>query len=122
MISGAQTETPTIAVSGPNNVMSRLSFTPQLTLEQIDRFTVNIIPTKDVVPRIDKPGMIIQPIVCNAPAKEFISCHKGERSFCEAQYSCGSRNRPVYCGCAEIFGYEEPIPLGNRTFKEACSM
>ena len=55
MISGAQTKTPMIAVSEPNNVMSRLSFIPQLILEQIERFTVNVIPNKDVVPRIDKP-------------------------------------------------------------------
>ena len=49
MITGAQTQRPAVALSGPNNVLSRKSFSPSLSKEDLDRLTFNIIPDRDPV-------------------------------------------------------------------------
>lgn len=51
MITGAQTGSPAVALSGPNNKISRLSFDPPLDIDTLDRLTFNIIPDRDPVPR-----------------------------------------------------------------------
>ena len=44
MISGAQSKVPAVALSGPNVVRSRLTFTPAISKEQLDKYTFNIVP------------------------------------------------------------------------------
>ena len=44
IITGAQTDIPAVAVSGPNAMLSRLSFEPPLSVEALNSKTFNIIP------------------------------------------------------------------------------
>jgi len=46
MISGAQTSTPAVSVSGPNAVLSGRSFDPPVDTNQLNTWTFNIIPGK----------------------------------------------------------------------------
>jgi lipase ATG15 len=45
MISGAQTGTPAVAMSGPNAMLSKRSFIPEITKEDLDSKTFNVIPS-----------------------------------------------------------------------------
>ena len=120
MITGAQTQTPAIALSGPNTMISRKTMEPPVTVDQLNRYTFNVVPSRDVVPMIDDLAKNYQRIDCRADANNFIDCHTAVRSVCDILYTCGSGPRPVLCSCALQYGYPEPEPTGNRTFVEAC--
>ena len=89
-------------------------------VENLDKYTFNIIPDRDPVPAIDDPAKNFQKIHCLASPNNFVDCHTSTRSLCEIQYTCGSGNRPTLCDCALYFGYPEPEAIGDRTFAEAC--
>jgi len=121
MITGAQTSTPAIALSGPNNMLSRLTFDPPITKKQLDELTFNIIPDKDPVARIDDPAELYQRIHCLAPDSRFVDCHSSERSLCEILYSCGNnpmgeKKRPLFCFCQQ-YGYGMPTRTEENTEK-----
>eukprot|EP00550_Attheya_septentrionalis_P004095 CAMPEP_0198294104 /NCGR_PEP_ID=MMETSP1449-20131203/20685_1 /TAXON_ID=420275 /ORGANISM="Attheya septentrionalis, Strain CCMP2084" /LENGTH=995 /DNA_ID=CAMNT_0043993961 /DNA_START=90 /DNA_END=3077 /DNA_ORIENTATION=+ len=123
MITGAQTGIPAVALSGPNTKISRETFNPHVTMEQIDTLTFNIVPDRDLVAMIDDVGRLYQRIECRASANAPFSCHASTRSLCEIMYTCGTRgtgNRPAICECVTEFGYPKPDQMGNRTFDEAC--
>eukprot|EP00586_Coscinodiscus_wailesii_P013946 CAMPEP_0172501448 /NCGR_PEP_ID=MMETSP1066-20121228/149922_1 /TAXON_ID=671091 /ORGANISM="Coscinodiscus wailesii, Strain CCMP2513" /LENGTH=348 /DNA_ID=CAMNT_0013276235 /DNA_START=455 /DNA_END=1501 /DNA_ORIENTATION=- len=120
IITGAQTGIPVIGLSAPNAMLSRETFSPPLTKEQLDTEVINVIPDRDPFPRIDDPGQVSQSIRCTAPANGMITCHYIVRSICELHYQCGTRNRPALCECHKKYGYPKPMPLGNRTFEDAC--
>jgi lipase ATG15 len=122
IITGAQTGTPAVALSGPNAMLSRLSFDPPLTVEALNSKTFNIIPHRDLVPMIDDPAQNSQGIRCTTKQQDVVGCHTATRSLCEIIYTCGSRTRPVLCECVTHFGYPEPTPSGNRTFAQACGL
>ena len=122
MITGAQTHTPAVGLSGPNTIITRKTLYPPVSVDDLNSYTFNIIPDRDPVPMIDDPARNIQHIACLAPSNNFIDCHTSVRSLCEIQYTCGSGpNRPTLCDCALYYGYPEPEPTGDRTFAEACS-
>jgi len=118
MISGAQTETLAIAVSGINNVLSRRTFTPPLSIDAIERFNFNIIPQSDPIPKVDDTSLLSQNIKCRAPQGTLLGCHSSRRTVCELLFQCGGR--PILCECITKYGYPEPIANGSRTFSEAC--
>jgi lipase ATG15 len=120
IISGAQTHIPAVSLSGPNAIISGRSFHPKVTAESLNRYTFNIVPERDIVPRLDIVADQFQNIRCTASHDKFYQCHSPRRAFCEIQYTCGSGSHPAVCECATQFGYPEPTPTGNRTFKEAC--
>lgn len=121
LITGAQTSIPAIAISGPNNIFSRKTFDPPLDLDTIDTMLFNVIPERDLIPRIDKPGLLNQHIACRAKAKNGYTCHSIGRTLCELMVNCGSDNRPPPCDCAVFYGYEEPQQVsGNQSFSEIC--
>eukprot|EP00522_Entomoneis_paludosa_P011926 CAMPEP_0172439516 /NCGR_PEP_ID=MMETSP1065-20121228/474_1 /TAXON_ID=265537 /ORGANISM="Amphiprora paludosa, Strain CCMP125" /LENGTH=969 /DNA_ID=CAMNT_0013188207 /DNA_START=79 /DNA_END=2988 /DNA_ORIENTATION=- len=120
MITGAQTQTPAIGLSGPNTIITRKTLSPPVTLENLNKYTFNIIPDRDPVPMIDDPAKNVQHIACLAPSNNFIDCHTSIRSLCDIQYTCGSGPRPTMCDCALYYGYPEPESIGGRTFAEAC--
>lgn len=120
MITGAQTKTPAIGLSGPNTVITRDTLNPPVLVENLDKYTFNIVPDRDPVPMIDDTSKNIQRIRCLAPSNNFIDCHTSVRSLCEIQYTCGSGSRPTLCDCALYYGYPEPKPTGDRSFAEAC--
>jgi len=125
MIAGAQTGTPAIGLSGPNNMLSRLTFKPRITKEQLDEFTFNIIPDKDPVPRIDDRAELYQRIHCRASDSNFADCHTSTRSLCEILSTCGNNpngvnKRPLFCFCHDEFGYDKPRQIGDKTYESVC--
>ena len=93
MITGAQTKVPSVAISGPNNLISRRTFDPPLSTDDLDTYTFNIVPARDPVPRIDDLSENYQRIKCRADANKPVDCHKSTRSLCEILYTCGSQVR-----------------------------
>jgi hypothetical protein len=53
IITGAQSGVPAVAVSGPNARLSGSSFEPEVTHEQLDRYTFNIVPARNPIARFD---------------------------------------------------------------------
>lgn len=47
MMTGAIAKVPSIALSGPNTMMTRKSLDPPVSIEDLDRYTFNIIPERD---------------------------------------------------------------------------
>jgi lipase ATG15 len=121
IITGAQTHIPAVALSGPNAKISRRTFDPPVTVDELDTYTFNIIPERDIVPMIDDRARLFQLINCGASANNFLGCHEAPRSLCEILTTCGSGNRPALCDCATRYGFPPPKPKGNRTFLEACA-
>jgi lipase ATG15 len=123
IITGAQTGVSAVAVSGPNAIISRASFDPPITQDALNTLTFNIIPDKDIIPRLDLVAKLNQKIRCTAPVNEFSSCHDERRTLCEIIYTCGTKNRPALCDCVTEFGYPEPVPKQgvNKTFAEECA-
>lgn len=125
MITGAQAHVPSVALSGPNTVLTRKSLDPPISMEELDRYTFNIIPERDLVPLIDDPAQNFQKIRCNADFTDVIGCHDTTRALCEAIYTCGSDGRPIPCECVSQMGFPEPQPvdLDNKiSFVEACDL
>jgi hypothetical protein len=120
IITGAQTDTPAVALSGPNAMLTRRSLDPPVSSGDLDSKTFNIIPERDVVPMFDDVAQNFQHIRCNTGANDPIGCHDSTRSLCEIIFTCGSQLRPALCECVQLFGYPEPVPTGNRTFADAC--
>jgi lipase ATG15 len=121
LITGAQTNIPAIAISGPNNLFSRKTFDPPLNLETINSMLFNVIPERDVVPLVDSPGLLTQNIACRARRNDVFGCHTSTRSLCEILYKCGSYNRPPPCECAVKYGYPEAQQVaGNETYTDIC--
>jgi lipase ATG15 len=120
IISGAQTGVQAIGISAPNALISRRRF--DITPDDIERYTFNVIPDRDPVAAADDPAKTIQRIECRAPENKRFDCHFKLRSLCEIIYTCGSGSRPVPCECVKCFGYPEPLPNANTTisFEEAC--
>jgi hypothetical protein len=104
MITGAQAKIPAVGLSGPNALISGRSFHPPVTAEDMNRYTFNIIPNRDIVPKLDDPADQIQRIRCEAPVYDFVGCHSSTRSLCEILHTCGSGPRPVLCECFRDFG------------------
>jgi lipase ATG15 len=120
IITGAQTKTPAVALSGPNAMLTRQSLDPRVEASDLDRYTFNIIPERDVVPMFDDVAQNYQHIRCETEQSDFVGCHDSTRSLCEITYTCGSTNRPFICECYYTYDYPLPVALGNRTFEEAC--
>lgn len=125
IITGAQTGVPAVALSGPNAMLSRKSFDPPVTADDLDRHTFNIIPERDVVPMIDDPAQNYQKIRCETDLTDVVGCHDSTRSLCEIIYTCGSSGRPFLCECVTQYNYPEPklrpeFEGSNITFAEVC--
>eukprot|EP00814_Leptocylindrus_danicus_P000692 CAMPEP_0116028594 /NCGR_PEP_ID=MMETSP0321-20121206/15519_1 /TAXON_ID=163516 /ORGANISM="Leptocylindrus danicus var. danicus, Strain B650" /LENGTH=946 /DNA_ID=CAMNT_0003502573 /DNA_START=63 /DNA_END=2906 /DNA_ORIENTATION=- len=126
IITGARTNTPAVALSGPNALISHKTF-PGVTVEALNTLTFNIIPDRDIVPRLDDVARLYQKIECTAPLNDVAGCHSSTRSLCELLYQCGNGpigsqfRRPVMCDCVTVFGYEEPTQTTGMSFAEACA-
>jgi lipase ATG15 len=121
IISAAQTGTSGIAVSGPNAMLSRLSFEPKLTVEQLNSNTFNIVPYRDLVPMFDDKAQNYQNIDCHSDSRNPLSCHSVIRTLCELIYTCGTNNRPALCECVTSFGFPIPETDGEQTFDKVCA-
>lgn len=90
MITGAQTSLPAVGLSGPNALISGRSFKPEVTAEQMNQYTFNIVPNRDIVPMLDDKADQFQYIRCEAEPYDFVACHYAKRSLCEIIYTCVS--------------------------------
>ncbi|KAG7374441.1 lipase class 3 [Nitzschia inconspicua] len=126
MITGAQAGIPAVGVSGPNALISGRSFNPPVTAEQMNQYTFNIVPNRDIVPMLDDKADQFQHIRCQSPSWDFVGCHFSKRSLCEVAYTCGTGQRPAICECHRDYGY--PRPEFNSTdgaednFDEICGI
>ena len=75
MITGAQAQIPAVGLSGPNALISGRSFEPPVTAEDMNKYTFNIIPNRDIVPMLDDVADQFQFIRCETEAQDFIGCH-----------------------------------------------
>jgi lipase ATG15 len=121
IITGAQAKIPAIALSGPNALISGRSFDPPVTREQLNRYTFNIRPDRDIVSRFDDVADNFQNIRCEADANDFLGCHGFVRSLCEIMYTCGTGTRPAICECHTLYGYPKPFTDGDEVFDELCA-
>lgn len=122
MITGAQTQTPSVGLSGPNARLSRFAFHPQISIDALDKYTFNIVPDRDPVPRIDDLDKNYQRIACRAPPNSPVDCHYGKRSLCEIIYTCGSGGRPIPCYCHNEYGYPAPTSINGTSYSDVCPM
>lgn len=125
IISGAQAGVPSVALSGPNAMLMGKSLQPKVLPDQLDEYTFNIVPDKDLVPQIDDLARNYQKIRCLANQYTFISCHDFVRSLCEIVTTCGNPNRPAVCECVYKYGYPLPTAAldpngGHTSFEQAC--
>jgi hypothetical protein len=122
MITGAQAKIPAIGLSGPNALISGKSLNPPVTPEDMNKYTFNIVPNRDIVPMLDDVADQFQNIRCESPAYDFVSCHYSERSLCEILYTCGTGNRPALCECVTVHHYPKPITDWDEDFDTACGL
>jgi lipase ATG15 len=120
IITGAQAAIPAVALSGPNAKISGKSFDPPVTEEQLNRYTFNIRPDRDIVSRFDDVANNFQNIRCEADANDFMGCHGFVRSLCELMYTRGTGTRPAICECHTLYGYPKPFTDGDENFDELC--
>jgi len=120
IISGAQTNTSSVAMSGPNAMLSRLSFQPKLTVGALNTKTFNVIPARDVIPKFDDVAQNYQNIDCRSTSRNPLSCHAILRTLCELMYTCGTGNRPALCECHTWYGFPKPSTNGDKSFDEVC--
>lgn len=112
MIAGAQLGVPAIALSGPNTMISRRVF-GNITEDDLNTFTFNIIPERDIVPMLDDPARLNQKIRCTTGLNDPLGCHKSSRSLCEILYTCGSSGRPIPSKCFCDLDYDTPEPISD---------
>ena len=82
MISGAQQKVPAVALSGPNAVISRRTFRPSLSKSDLEKYTFNIVPDRDIVPRLDDLSQNYQRINCRTGLNDPIGCHCKYTNIC----------------------------------------
>jgi len=80
---GAKFQKPAIAFSAPGTVYSRRKL--GVSLENINRFATNIIPARDLVPKMDKQGGLIQNIFCS---QSIADCHSLRATISELSTKC----------------------------------
>lgn len=132
MIAGAQQAIPAVGISGPNALISRLTFSPTIPKNSLDKWTFNVVPDRDPVPRIDDLAQNYQRIQCKSQPSDPVGCHYGVRTLCETLYTCGTQtplsddvnfgaDRPIPCKCVTDYGYPEPMgEVGGLKFTEYC--
>jgi hypothetical protein len=65
-------------------MISRDTFQPKLTEDALNTKVFNVMPNRDLIPRVDDPGNLFQKILCRAPIDgSLFACHSITRSLCE---------------------------------------
>ena len=122
LITGAQAHVNAVGLSAPNTVLGRNTVTPRITREELEKFSFNVVPERDVVPLIGDASKHVEHLSCRADLQSSFSCHNARRALCEMLYSCGSVARPVFCECVTLFSYPEPEAMGSNgtRFSATC--
>lgn len=83
IITGAQTNTNTVAISGVNALIARDALDPPISPDDIDLHTLNVAPRLDLIPKLDDQGALIQNIACRVSNFAPLDCHSSFRTQCE---------------------------------------
>jgi len=83
-IVGARLEQTAFAFSAPGIFYTRRKV--GVSLQNIEKYTINIVPFKDPVTKIDKHGGLVQQIMCRE--KNPAECHSITLTMCELWRSC----------------------------------
>ena len=128
LITGAQAHVTAVGLSAPNTVLASGTVDPEITHEELEKYTFNIAPDMDIFPMIGDHSRYVENIACRASSQNIFGCHDAGRSLCEMMYSCGGTvRRPVFCECVTEYSYPVPEMLADAngtavTFAEACGL
>ncbi|TMW63110.1 hypothetical protein Poli38472_002051 [Pythium oligandrum] len=103
---GAKTKTRAVSFSGPGLLYSRGRF--GIEAQDIRNYVITIKPQKDIVPRVDELGGMVQEIRCweKSPMK----CHSTLTHMCELEASCGDKRRRTWETADDCIRYRGLIP------------
>eukprot|EP01102_Stenamoeba_stenopodia_P020866 TRINITY_DN8278_c0_g1_i1.p1 TRINITY_DN8278_c0_g1~~TRINITY_DN8278_c0_g1_i1.p1 ORF type:complete len:750 (-),score=123.73 TRINITY_DN8278_c0_g1_i1:172-2421(-) len=85
-IVGDQLNIPMVGFSAPGITLSRNKY--DVTLQEMNRLNINIVPYRDIIPLIDQEEGLVQNIDCYASVYE---CHLLMTSTCTLLRTCGDR-------------------------------
>jgi len=83
-----------ISLSGPGINAFHTNWTERGNSENFDLSFIDLVPDKDLIPRVEVSGGTIYRIICNQGT---ISCHSKTLSLCETLAMCRSRYYEFYC-------------------------
>jgi len=90
---GARQQIPAVTYCAPGTVYSRRKF--DISLEDIETYTVTIRPTADIISHIDSMGGVVQDVLCDTDAY-FPDCHFLDHVMCPMlRLGCGHTKRPI---------------------------
>ncbi|RLN50164.1 hypothetical protein BBJ29_008974 [Phytophthora kernoviae] len=82
---GAKTKTNAVSFSGPGLLYSLGRF--DISAQDVRDYVLTMKPRKDIVPRVDELGGLVQEIRCKRPSP--MGCHSTSTHLCELYFSCG---------------------------------
>uniref|UniRef100_M4B9B3 Fungal lipase-type domain-containing protein n=1 Tax=Hyaloperonospora arabidopsidis (strain Emoy2) TaxID=559515 RepID=M4B9B3_HYAAE len=82
---GAKTKTSAVSFSGPGLLYSLGRF--DITSRDVRDYVLTMKPKKDIVPRVDQLGGLVQEIRCKKASP--MGCHSMSTHLCELYFSCG---------------------------------
>lgn len=100
---GAKTQSRAVSFSGPGLLYSRDRF--GLTDREIKDYVLTIKPRKDIVPRVDELGGLVQDIRCKRTT--LMGCHSTFTHICELYLSCGDHLKRNWINQTECIEYNE---------------
>uniref|UniRef100_K3WJS7 Fungal lipase-type domain-containing protein n=1 Tax=Globisporangium ultimum (strain ATCC 200006 / CBS 805.95 / DAOM BR144) TaxID=431595 RepID=K3WJS7_GLOUD len=103
---GAKTKTRAVSFSGPGLLYSRGRF--DVEASDIRDTVLTFKPRKDIVPRVDELGGMVQELRCkrNSP----MQCHSSTTHICELYLSCGDERRRNWSVNKECIEYQALPP------------
>lgn len=100
---GAKTQSRAVSFSGPGLLYSRDRF--GLNDREIKDYVLTIKPRKDIVPRVDELGGLVQDIRCKRST--LMGCHSTFTHICELYLSCGDHLKRNWFNQTECIEYNE---------------
>ncbi|GAB9464622.1 hypothetical protein Gpo141_00002051 [Globisporangium polare] len=99
---GAKTHTRAVSFSGPGLLYSRGRF--DVTASDIRDNVLTFKPQKDIVPRVDELGGMVQELRCKRTNP--MGCHSSLTHICELYLSCGDTRRRNWASNTQCLEYQ----------------
>jgi hypothetical protein len=93
-----------IALSGPGINAFHSLWEYEKKIENFEISSIDLIPDKDPIPRVEVSGGTIYRIICKSGNLE---CHSSVNSLCEVLIMCRHPNYEVYCNAMTKLGKEK---------------
>ena len=100
IVAASRLKIQAVAFNAPNAKLAHLKF--ETSLQDLNTYTINVIPDRDYVPMVDFPSDHSQDYHCNAPGNVMaptLACHMPLRVTCEIEWLCGTMGRPHITDC-----------------------